>query len=133
MDNTLQGLKKGKILQTFRRLFGSKMPGKHMVKTLSGSEKKKYYSIPVEDRLTKHDIEQGTTTISNLGSIYREHKGMCAILEIIPPQTMLMLLKREQLLLLTKTATKRLNQGLLCRLLLQSTTEHLITAIWFRL
>lgn len=87
MDNTLQGLKKGKILQTFRRLFGSKMPGKHMVKTLSGSEKKKYYSIPVEDRLTKHDIEQGTTTISNLGSIYREHKGMCSLLEIIPPQT----------------------------------------------
>ncbi|HBM99440.1 MAG TPA: hypothetical protein DD413_08445 [Ruminococcus sp.] len=63
------------------------MPGKHMVKTLSGSEKKKYYSIPVSDRLTKHDIEQGTTTISNLGSIYREQKGACALLEIIPPQT----------------------------------------------
>lgn len=87
LDNTFNGLKKGKILQTFRRLFGSKMPGKHQVKTLSGSAKKKYYSIPVKDRLTKHDIEQGTTTISNLGSIYREQKGVCALLEIIPPQT----------------------------------------------
>lgn len=87
MDNTLTGLKQGKILQTVRRLYGAKMPGKHMVKTLSGSEKKKYYSIPVSDRLTKHDIEQGTTTISNLGSIYREQKGACALLEIIPPQT----------------------------------------------
>lgn len=87
LDNTLTGLKQGKILQTVRRLYGSKMPGKHMVKTLSGSEKKKYYSIPVSDRLTKHDIEQGTTTISNLGSIYREQKGACALLEIIPPQT----------------------------------------------
>ena len=87
LDNTLTGLQQGKILQTVRRLYGSKMPGKHMVKTLSGSEKKKYYSIPVSDRLTKHDIEQGTTTISNLGSIYREQKGACALLEIIPPQT----------------------------------------------
>ncbi len=87
LDNTLTGLKNGKIAQTISRLYGSKLPGKHMVKTLSGSAKKKYYSIPVTDRLTKHDIEQGTTTISNLGSIYREQKGFCALLEIIPPQT----------------------------------------------
>ncbi len=87
LDNTLNGLKEGKILQAIRRLYGSKMPGKHQVKTLSGSAKKEYYSIPVSKRLTKHDIEQGTTTISNIGSIYREHKGVCALLEIIPPQT----------------------------------------------
>lgn len=87
LDNTLNGLKQGKVLQTLRRLYGSKMPGKHKVHTLSGSEKKKYYSIPVKDRLTKHDIEQGTTTISNLGSVYREQKGTCFLLEIIPPQT----------------------------------------------
>lgn len=87
LDNTLNGLKEGKILQAIRRLYGSKMPGKHQVKTLSGNAKKEYYSIPVSKRLTKHDIEQGTTTISNLGSIYREQKGVCALLEIIPPQT----------------------------------------------
>lgn len=87
LDNTLNGLKEGKILQAIRRLYGSKMPGKHQVKTLSGEAKKKYYSIPVSKRLTKHDIEQGTTTISNLGSVYREQKGVCALLEIIPPQT----------------------------------------------
>lgn len=86
LDNTLNGLKEGKILQAVRRLYGSKT-GKHKVKTLSGAAKKKYYSIPITERLTKHDIEQGTTTISNLGSIYREQKGECALLEIIPPQT----------------------------------------------
>lgn len=86
LDNTLQGLKKGKVLQAIRRLYGSKT-GKHKVKTLTGKAKKDYYSIPTTERLTKHDIEQGTTTISNLGSIYREHKGACALLEIIPPQT----------------------------------------------
>ena len=87
IDNTLTGLKQGKILQAIRRLYGSKLPGKHQVKVLSGNAKKEYYSIPEKDRLTKHDIEQGTTTVSNLGSIYREQKGFCALLEIIPPQT----------------------------------------------
>lgn len=86
LDNTLNGLKKGKIMQALNRLYGSKT-GKHKVKTLTGQAKKEYYSIPVTKRLTKHDIEQGTTTISNLGSIYREQKGFCALLEIIPPQT----------------------------------------------
>ena len=85
MDNTVQGLKKGKILQTINRLIGSKT-GKHKVKTLSGAAKREYYSIPTSDRLTKHDIEQGTITISNLGSIYRNWKGECTLLEIIPPQ-----------------------------------------------
>ena len=62
------------------------MPGRHQVKTLKGKAKKEYYSIPEKDRLTKHDIEQGTTTISNLGSIYRAQRGECFLLEIIPPQ-----------------------------------------------
>lgn len=86
LDNTLTGLKQGKILQAVRRLYGSKMPGKHRVKTLKGKAKKEYYSISKENRLTKHDIEQGTTTISNLGSVYKTQKGMCFLLEIIPPQ-----------------------------------------------
>ena len=82
LDNTLTGLKQGKIAQTVCRLIGSKT-GKHKVKTLKGEAKKKYYSIPETDRLTKHDIEQGTITVSNLGSICRD----CTLLEIIPPQT----------------------------------------------
>lgn len=86
LDNTLTGLKHGKVLQALRRLYGSKMPGRHQVKTLKGKAKKEYYSISEKDRLTKHDIEQGTTTISNLGSIYRAQKGECFLLEIIPPQ-----------------------------------------------
>lgn len=85
MDNTIQGLKKGKIAQTVNRLIGSKT-GKHKVKTLTGKAKKEYYSIPVTDRLTKHDIEQGTITVSNLGSVCRNWNGICTILEIIPPQ-----------------------------------------------
>ena len=86
LDNTLTGLKQGKIAQTVCRLIGSKT-GKHKVKNLKGEAKKKYYSIPETDRLTKHDIEQGTITVSNLGSICRDWNGACTLLEIIPPQT----------------------------------------------
>ena len=71
LDNTLTGLKQGKIAQTVCRLIGSKT-GKHKVKNLKGEAKKKYYSIPETDRLTKHDIEQGTITVSNLGSIQKK-------------------------------------------------------------
>lgn len=85
LDNTLQGLKQGKILQTVNRLIGSKT-GTHKVKTLTGKAKKEYYAISKTDRLTKHDIEQGTITISNLGSVCRDWNGICTLLEIIPPQ-----------------------------------------------
>jgi pyruvate dehydrogenase E2 component (dihydrolipoamide acetyltransferase) len=85
LDNTLTGLKQGKIKQTLQRLIGSKT-GKHKVKTLKGKEKKAYEAIPESDRLTKHDIEQGSITISNIGSVYREQRGAAALIEIIPPQ-----------------------------------------------
>lgn len=85
LDNTLTGLKQGKIIQTINRLIGSKT-GKHKVKNLKGQEKKDYYSIPESERLTKHDIEQGTITVSNIGSVCRDMVGDCTLLEIIPPQ-----------------------------------------------
>ena len=85
LDNTITGLKQGKVKQTVRRLIGSKT-GKHKVHTLHGTAKKAYYSIPEKDRLTKKDIEQGTVTISNLGSLYRGQSGYGTLIEIVPPQ-----------------------------------------------
>ena len=85
LDNTITGLKEGKFAQTINRLIGSKT-GKHKVKTLKGKAKKEYEAIPETDRLTKHDIEQGSITISNIGSVYREQRGAAALIEIIPPQ-----------------------------------------------
>lgn len=86
-DNTYSGLRHGKFLQTLRRAYGSKIPGKHQVHCLCGKKKKQYYAIPETERLTKHDIEQGTTMITNFGSIYNEQKGSCCFLDIVPPQT----------------------------------------------
>ena len=75
----------GLDVSVLRRLFGSKV-GKHRVKTLSGKAKKAYRKIPASDRLTKADLEQGSVTVSNIGSIYREQHGATALLEIVPPQ-----------------------------------------------
>ena len=85
LDNTITGLKQGKVKQTVSRLIGSKT-GKHNVHTLRCVDKKAYYSIPEKDRLTKKDIEQGTVTISNLGSLYRGQSGYGTLIEIVPPQ-----------------------------------------------
>ena len=85
MNNTIEALKHGKVATVITRLIGSKT-GKHKVKTLHGKAKKEYYSIPESDRLTYRDIEQGTVTITNVGSVYRAQKGAVAMLEIIPPQ-----------------------------------------------
>ncbi|MCH5191027.1 MAG: 2-oxo acid dehydrogenase subunit E2 [Oscillospiraceae bacterium] len=85
LDNTLTAFKKGKIKQTVYRLIGSKT-GAHKVKTLSRKAKKEYESISATEKLTKKDIEQGTVTVSNIGSLYRGQRGNLSLLEIIPPQ-----------------------------------------------
>lgn len=85
LHDTLTGLSQGKVLRALTRLVGSKT-GKHRVKTLSAKEKREYHKIPESDRLTYHDLEQGTITVSNLGSLYKSWDGICGLLEIIPPQ-----------------------------------------------
>lgn len=85
LQNTLDGLRHGRVLQAAARLIGSKT-GSHRVHTLSGAAKRAYYAVPESERLTAKDLEQGTVTVSNLGSVYRAQTGQCALLEIIPPQ-----------------------------------------------
>jgi pyruvate dehydrogenase E2 component (dihydrolipoamide acetyltransferase) len=56
------------------------------VKDLAGEEKKAYYKIPEDERLTEKDLLAGTVTVSNIGSLYQEQRGFFGLLEIIPPQ-----------------------------------------------
>ena len=56
------------------------------MKTLSGKERAEYLKIPEGDSLTYKDLEQGTVTISNIGSVCRSEHGMPTLIEIIPPQ-----------------------------------------------
>ena len=83
--NTINELKKGRILKALGRLFGAKT-GRHKIRLLKGAEKRNYNSMSADDRLTGYDIEQGTVTVSNLGSLDRSLTGNVSLLEIIPPQ-----------------------------------------------
>ena len=85
LDNTLRLIREGKLMIVLSRLLGAKL-GKCKIRRLKGAEKREYRAIPREDRLTKEDIEPGTITVSNLGSVYRGSYAPPALLEIIPPQ-----------------------------------------------
>ena len=85
LDNTLRLIREGKIATVLARLLGANF-GKGKIHRIKGAEKRAYRAIPREDRLTKEDIEQGTVTVSNLGSVYRGSYAPPALLEIIPPQ-----------------------------------------------
>lgn len=85
-NDTIEKLRKGKVLRVGQRLFGSFANKNHRVKRLSGQEKKAYKAIPDSEKLTGADLKQGTITISNVGSVSRGHDGSIAMLIIIPPQ-----------------------------------------------
>lgn len=84
MENTINLLKRLKFLTILGR-FAGLIPSRREINRLKGNEKKVYDAMPATERLTKHDIEQGTILISNLGSIYRGAICKPALLDVIPP------------------------------------------------
>lgn len=79
LEDTFSELRKGNIPKAVGRLLGAKFgPGR--VRT----DRRK--SAGREDCLTPENIRQGSITVSNMGSLYKQWKGSCTILEIIPPQ-----------------------------------------------
>ena len=85
LNNSLKLLRRGRVDVVLLRLFGAAF-GKGKVPHLRGQAKRDYYTIPETERLTGRDIEQGTITVSNFGSLYRGAYAPPAFLEIIPPQ-----------------------------------------------
>lgn len=85
VNNMLGELKKGHLLKAVRAMLGTAF-GKSQTARYDRKEIEAYNKLPVEDKITERDLEPGTVTISNLGSIYKEQKGFMGILEIIPPQ-----------------------------------------------
>lgn len=72
-------------LSIFNRILSAKL-GVDKIRGLRGKEKDDYYKIPESERLTEKDIMTGTVTVSNIGSLYKEQRGLFSLLEIIPPQ-----------------------------------------------
>ena len=84
-NRTVNTIKEGKIIEAALRIIGAKT-GKSRIKTLKGKAKRAYNAIPETERLGNKDIEQGTITVSNIGSLDINQRGTVALLEIIPPQ-----------------------------------------------
>lgn len=85
MGDTLRALSRGRLWTASGRLLGSLLnPG--CARTPRGREKREYRALPPDRRLTGRDIEQGTITVSNFGSLYRELRGRPLLLEVVPPQ-----------------------------------------------
>lgn len=51
-----------------------------------GRAKREYAALPETERLTWRDLEQGSVTVSNIGSLYPDGRAVCSMLEIVPPQ-----------------------------------------------
>lgn len=83
--DTVNELRQLNIRKVIGRTIAS-LISSNQVKGLSGKRKKHYYRIPDKDRLTEQDILNGTVTVSNIGSLYKEQKGFFTLLEVIPPQ-----------------------------------------------
>jgi pyruvate dehydrogenase E2 component (dihydrolipoamide acetyltransferase) len=84
MDDTIKELKHFN-LNVLQRILAAKVTF-HPIRNLSGKDKKDYYLIPEDDRLTSENLTSATVTISNIGSLYKDQKGFFCILEIVPPQ-----------------------------------------------
>jgi pyruvate dehydrogenase E2 component (dihydrolipoamide acetyltransferase) len=74
-------------LSIFSRILASTF-GLQKIIHLHGAEKHRYYNSPEELRLTEKSIMDGTVTISNIGSLYREQHGYFSLLEVVPPQVL---------------------------------------------
>lgn len=83
LENTLKAASKGRLIKVAGRLLGAKT-GKSKVGPLKGEEKREYKKVL--NKLTKENLEQGTITVSNVGSVFPNQRGAVALLEIIPPQ-----------------------------------------------
>jgi len=72
-------------LSILRRIIAAKLT-KYKINGLKGKEKKEYYNLTENERLTEKDLMCGTVTVSNIGPLYKEQKGFFGLLEIILPQ-----------------------------------------------
>ena len=85
IHDTLAELKRFRLIKAIGRLIGYLLDGGSRWR-LHGADKRAYDAIPVTQRLTYRDLEQGTITVSNPGTLYKRFGGACTILEIVPPQ-----------------------------------------------
>ena len=81
----IEMMKKGHVLTQGLKILINQI-GSNRPEHLRGKKKKEYESIPATERLTVKDLEPGTVTVSNIGSLYHGLRGELNLLEIISGQ-----------------------------------------------
>jgi pyruvate dehydrogenase E2 component (dihydrolipoamide acetyltransferase) len=84
--NTIEEIKKFNLGVLWRVLNAASRSQKYA--RLHGEDRKRYYRLSEDVRLSKKDIMNGTVTISNIGSLYREQRGHFGLLEVVSPQVL---------------------------------------------
>ncbi len=85
LKDTFEGVFKGKIIKAAGRLIGAKV-GKSKVAISRKRMKASKESVANGISISPEDIRQGTITVSNVGSLYKEWNGEFTLLNIVPPQ-----------------------------------------------
>ena len=85
VHDTLKELKRFHIFKALGRFIGLLLD-RSSRELLRGEEKKRYKALPESEKLTWRDLEQGTFTVTNPGTLHRSCNGRCVLMTIIPPQ-----------------------------------------------
>ncbi|MCL2690676.1 MAG: 2-oxo acid dehydrogenase subunit E2 [Candidatus Bathyarchaeota archaeon] len=75
-------MKKGHLLKTLNAFLGVAFDKSRPSK----KDMKEYDKIPLADKILPSDLQPGTITISNLGSVCKGLNGFIGVLDVIPPQ-----------------------------------------------
>ena len=85
LTDTVEGLLHGRVLRAGGRLIGA-WTGKGRVTVSAGRMLESIRKGKAGTGLMPADIRQGSITVSSLGPLYRNWKGYCAMLQVVPPQ-----------------------------------------------
>ena len=69
----------------FAQIFAAKF-GKHRLRKPTSKDKRAYKKISKDQKISDSDIFDASVLVSNLGSVLKNQKGFCTLLEIITPQ-----------------------------------------------
>ena len=81
----IEMMKKGHVVTQGLKILINQI-GSNRPEHLRGKKKREYESIPDTERLTVKDMEPGTVTVSNVGSLYPGMRGELNLLEILSGQ-----------------------------------------------
>ena len=85
LNDTFDALRHGRFIKTAGRLAGAKL-GKCRVSVSRERMRKSRLDGQSGRSLTPEDIRQGSITVSSVGPLYRNWKGHCTMLQVVPPQ-----------------------------------------------